>query len=114
LVFVHGGGYIPYQETRFSHGHAQRQEGRVTIGDDALTAYFDMVYYDIITHDNDALEYLIKKQGSKKILLGTDYPFDMQEYRPVDRIKSLAVLSDAEKEDIMGKNTLEQLLNGAL
>ena len=108
LIFVHGGGMIPYQHSRFGHGHAQRQEGREFIGDDDPGKYFDMLYFDIITHDSLALEFLIKKYGAEKILLGTDYPFDMQDYDPVGRVKSVANVSEEDKKNIMGLNALNQ------
>ena len=30
-----------------------------------------------ITHDSDMLNYVLKKQGSKRVTLGSDYPFPL-------------------------------------
>jgi aminocarboxymuconate-semialdehyde decarboxylase len=32
---------------------------------------------DSATHDPELLHYILKKQGSKKVALGTDYPFPL-------------------------------------
>ena len=108
LIFVHGGGYVPYQRMRFEHGHSRRQEGRVVIGDAPLAPFFDQVYYDIITHGDDSLRFLISSHGSKKIVLGSDYPFDMAEDHPVERVEGIG-LSSQEQDDILFK-TAQRLL----
>ncbi len=48
------------------------------------------------------LRNLIDRYGAKRVLLGTDYPFDMGEENPVGLIGSVPRLKTAEKEMIMG------------
>ena len=47
------------------------------------------------------LEYLVKLYGSDKVIMGSDYPFDMADYDPVEHIVSSA-LSDEDKAKVAG------------
>jgi aminocarboxymuconate-semialdehyde decarboxylase len=59
-------------------------------------------------HDRDALDFLIKKLGSKSIALGSDYPFPLGENRPGDLIKK-SDLSEKVKNNILYENALDWL-----
>ena len=41
-----------------------------------------------------------------RILLGTDYPFDMAEFNPVEHVYQVPGLSDSDREKICGLNAL--------
>ncbi len=47
---------------------------------------------------------LINLFGVDKILLGTNYPYDMGEYDPIGHIASASSLSPAEQAAIAGEN----------
>ena len=47
------------------------------------------------------LEYLVKLYGADKIVMGTDYPYDMADYDPVELIVS-SNLSSEEKAKVAG------------
>lgn len=76
VLLVHGGGFYPYQKGRLDHAWRVRQEPRVHI-DQAPTTYDGGFYFDTITHDAPALRYLVDAVGAERVLLGTDFPFDM-------------------------------------
>jgi aminocarboxymuconate-semialdehyde decarboxylase len=61
-------------------------------------------YYDTITHSPEALRYLIDRVGASRILLGSDYCFDMGYERPVDVILDHPGLTRDEREQILGGN----------
>jgi aminocarboxymuconate-semialdehyde decarboxylase len=63
---------------------------------------------DSITHDIDALEYILKMQGSKRVCLGSDYPFPLGDLEIGQFIED-SQLSSAVKEDIFCNATLEWL-----
>ncbi len=42
--------------------------------------------------------------GVEKILLGTDYPYDMGEYDPIGHINAVASLTEADRAAIAGGN----------
>lgn len=103
FCLAHGGGYLPYQRGRWERGYLVRKECRVSISKPP-SAYIPLLYFDIVTHYAPALEYLIETMGADKVLLGTDYPFDMAEDRPVDMVKGLTGISEADKQLILGGN----------
>jgi aminocarboxymuconate-semialdehyde decarboxylase len=51
-----------------------------------------------------ALNFLIETVGAERVMMGTDYPFDMSDRDPVKTIASLPHLSDNHKEMIFGGN----------
>jgi hypothetical protein len=46
-------------------------------------SYVGQVLTDPITHDADALRYLLAKVGARNIVMGTDLPFDMATPEPM-------------------------------
>jgi aminocarboxymuconate-semialdehyde decarboxylase len=89
LVFVHGGGFAPYQVGRFVHGHKVRPETRANTVSSAK-ALLKRFYFDTITHDPQALRYLIELVGAGRIVVGTDSPFDMGDENPRDTLSQLS------------------------
>jgi aminocarboxymuconate-semialdehyde decarboxylase len=81
LVLLHGGGYFPYQAGRLRHARSVRPELADAPPDP--WAYLDRLHFDLITHDPGALEYLIRRVGGERVLMGTDLPFDMATPDPV-------------------------------
>ena len=63
---------------------------------------------DCITHDIEALKYILKLQGSKRVCLGSDYPFPLGDLE----IGKFITESDLDKDaiiDIFSNSTLEWL-----
>jgi len=108
-MFAHGGGFLPYQRGRVEHGYTMREEPKVGLGDTPPAEIFDQFYFDTITHGNPALEFLISSHGAERIMLGSDYPFDMADLRHPDKVLNIQGLSSAEKEKILSGNILEIL-----
>jgi aminocarboxymuconate-semialdehyde decarboxylase len=106
FYFVHGGGFLPYQRGRFEHGYRVREEPKVSINQPP-SEYFRLLYFDTVTHYLKALEYLISSVGSNRVVLGSDYPFDMADPEPVERVQSLTTISESDKERILWNNAAE-------
>ena len=51
-----------------------------------------------------ALNFLVETVGPGRVMMGTDYPFDMGDRDPVKTVPSLPLLSDDQKEMIFGMN----------
>jgi aminocarboxymuconate-semialdehyde decarboxylase len=81
LVLVHAGGYLPWQAGRLRHARTVRPELEGSPADP--WSYLGQIVVDPITHDPDALRYLIAKVGAANIVMGTDLPFDMATPRPM-------------------------------
>ena len=90
LLLAHGGGFAPYQVGRLVHGQAVRPEtraGTATSAKDLLKR----LWFDTITHDPQALRFLIELVGAQRIVVGTDAPFDMGDDNPRATLSGLAV-----------------------
>jgi aminocarboxymuconate-semialdehyde decarboxylase len=92
MLLAHGGGFVPYQVGRFVHGHKVRPETRANTASSAKHM-LKRFYFDTLTHDPQALRYLVDLVGSEHIVLGTDSPFDMGDENPR---ATLSRLSDEE------------------
>jgi aminocarboxymuconate-semialdehyde decarboxylase len=100
FLMVHGGGFVPYQAGRFRHGWHVRPEPRATLKappDDSL----NRLYFDTIVHDQSVLRFLVSSAGASRVLLGSDYPFDMGSLDGVHQVRALP-LSEPDKATILG------------
>jgi aminocarboxymuconate-semialdehyde decarboxylase len=91
LLLPHSGGYFPYQAGRLRHAAAVRPELADSL--DPWT-YLRRLWFDTITHDSDALRFLIRRVGSGRVVFGTDLPFDMAPPDPLHELEQ-AVDADA-------------------
>jgi len=107
MVLAHGGGHLPYQVGRLEHGYKVRKEARANKRSSPL-ALFRRFHFDALTHDSDALRFLVAKAGAERVMIGTDAPFDMAEVDPLAMIDALPI-TDQERERILGLNALELL-----
>lgn len=76
IVLAHGGGFFPYQRGRLAHAWKVRPEPKVRIARPPLS-YLGNVYYDALTHDPISLRFLVEAAGAEKVMMGSDFPFDM-------------------------------------
>ena len=104
LCFAHAGGVYPYIVGRQDHGYKVREvECRAALPH-SPSHYLRHLYFDAITFHPLALRYLIDLVGSDRIIIGSDYPFDMGPFQPVDEVLNNPYLSDEEKAQICGRN----------
>ena len=107
LCFAHGGGFIPYQRGRLRRGWVVRPEAKGLRGppEESLSR----LYFDTILHSPAALGYLVGTVGSDRVLLGSDYPFDMGPDDPVADVLAVPGLDRAARDQILG-DTAARLL----
>jgi len=110
ICLSHGGGFVPYQAGRFAHGWVVRGEAKVHLKNPP-GASLSRLFYDTILHSKPALEFLIGSVGHDRVLLGSDYPFDMGNLDCVARVKALSI-APGERETILG-GYAETLFGGA-
>jgi len=108
FCFVHAGGFIPYQRGRLERGYNVRKEPKLLVRKPP-SEYIKMMYFDTITHYAPALIYLISTSGADRVVLGSDYPYDMGDPHPVSTVQALDSISHEDKEKILGKNAAELL-----
>ena len=62
------------------------------------------MYFDTIAHGREALAYLVRRFGADRVVLGSDFPFDMADPDPVDTVRGLRGLSARDRSRILGGN----------
>jgi aminocarboxymuconate-semialdehyde decarboxylase len=85
VLLVHAGGYFPYQAGRLRHARTVRPE--LGSAPEDPWKYVGQILFDTITHDRDALGYLVARSGAANVVMGTDLPFDMATPSPVDALE---------------------------
>jgi aminocarboxymuconate-semialdehyde decarboxylase len=106
LVLLHGGGYLPFYCARADHTWEVRPETRVKIPDHPPSHYMKRLYYDTMVFQPLYLRHLIEVVGVDRVMLGTDYPFDMSETDPRGLIAATEGLSEADRDAIHGGNAM--------
>lgn len=80
LCAAHGGGYLPAYIARTDHAWFVRPEARGCR--DVPSSYLSRLWFDTLVYDPMALRALADRVGIDRLVLGTDYPFDMGTYTP--------------------------------
>ena len=104
LCFAHAGGVFPYIVGRQDQGYRVREVECSHVIPKPPSHYFPMLYFDSITFHPQALRYLIDLVGAERIMIGSDYPFDMGPEQQVLEIIDNPYLNDHEKKMIVGEN----------
>ncbi len=111
FCLCHGGGFVPYQAGRFVHAFDVRAEPKVRLRGSPRDS-LARLHYDTIVHSSHALEFLLASVGPDRVLLGSDYPFDMGELDCVARVEALPV-SRACRDAVLGRRANELLSNAS-
>jgi aminocarboxymuconate-semialdehyde decarboxylase len=101
ICLPHAGGALPYVIGRLDHGWQVRQECKAL--KKPPSSYLRRFTYDTISHAQDALNYLINLVGADRVMMGSDYCFDMGYEHPIEVITGLK-LNRADQEKILGGN----------
>lgn len=101
IYLAHGGGSCPYIRGRWDHGWKAHETGsKIT---KPPSEYMRLFYFDALTHSPQTLQFLVESFGHDKVMLGSDYPFDMGDMEQVGHVNEVDFLSDAQKEDVLGE-----------
>ena len=97
FVLSHGGAALPYALGRLARNHkiaggkyADPRKG------------FEAMYFDSCVFDSDSLEYLAKKAGPGRVMLGSDQPFPIGDPEPKKPLAG-AYFNEALKKGILGE-----------
>jgi len=102
VLLVHGGGFVPYQAGRWVHGWRERPEPKANLKA-SPEPWIDRFFYDTILHAQPQLEFLVGSVGPARVLLGSDYPYDMGTGECVRQVKALSI-PDPDKARVLGGN----------
>ena len=75
------------------------------------SSYLKRFTYDTISHAPESLNYLIRLVGADRVLMGSDYCFDMGYNRPVKAVTALK-LNRADQTKILSGNAARLLRIG--
>lgn len=102
IVLAHGGGALISVWDRIAHSWEVRPEARADLAR-APGESLARLYVDSVVHSPELLGALVAKLGAGRILLGSDWPFDMGLGDPVGLVEA-AGLSAGQTEAILGGN----------
>ncbi|HUP14652.1 MAG TPA: amidohydrolase family protein [Acidimicrobiia bacterium] len=106
IILVHGGGFLPFQLGRLEHGfrkiphlaaqHAVRSPAEIAR---------DLYFYTVL-HSPQAVAALIALVGVDRVLLGSDYPFEMGDLDPLATLRATPGVGDDQFALITERNFL--------
>lgn len=99
FMFAHAGGNFFFTMGRIEHGFNCRPDLVALDNPVNPRNYYNRFWIDCITHDTDALHFIMKYQHSDKICLGSDYPFPLGDLKIGEFINE-AGLNEKQVEDI--------------
>ncbi len=107
ILGVHGGGYLPSYSGRIDHAWGARSDCNAGLPRPP-SEYLRKMYFDSVVFTNHQLEYLVRIFGADHIMMGSDYPFDMADYDPIEHIAT-SDLCDEEKAAVAGGTAIRLL-----
>jgi len=102
VCLPHAGGALPWLVGRMDQGWRVRPECRHLSA--SPSSYLDRFHYDTISHAPEALRYLIDLVGVERVVLGSDYCFDMGYEQPVASVEALDWLTRKQQTAILSGN----------
>src|SRR5829696_8872961 len=82
VLLAHGGGALMALRGRLRHAHTFQPDAMARLAEPPAES-IRRFYFDSVTHDTELLRALVEFAGADRVLLGTDYPFDMADPDPV-------------------------------
>jgi aminocarboxymuconate-semialdehyde decarboxylase len=108
FVFAHGGGtlawLLPRLDAVWSAYADLRETSARRPSDTART-----LWYDTLTFDAQNLRLLAERAGTARLVVGSDYPFLMQEEPPGATVLACDAFDDAARDAMRGENALALL-----
>jgi aminocarboxymuconate-semialdehyde decarboxylase len=108
IVTAHGGGFLSHYPARMDHAYRVRPECHDHIKRPP-SYYMKKIYYDTMVFGEPQLEHLVNLYGAERVVIGTDYPYDMGYYKPVDFVERAKKLTRKQKDLIIGGNAAKLL-----
>ncbi|MPY58454.1 amidohydrolase family protein [Streptomyces spongiae] len=102
VIAAHGGGYLPTHIGRSDHAWSARSDAGAGCAH-LPSSYLKRLYFDSLVHDPQVLRALIGAAGADRVVLGSDFPFDMGTEDPVGALRA-ARLPDDDFHAVRGGN----------
>jgi len=85
ILAVHGGGFLGAYHGRIDHAWGARADSHGELPKPP-TEYLKRIYFDTVVFTPAQLEALVTTFGADHVVMGTDYPFDMADYNPIEHV----------------------------
>jgi aminocarboxymuconate-semialdehyde decarboxylase len=92
LCLAHGGGCLPALRGRMDMGWERKEVARTTTL--PPSAYVDRLYYDTAVFNTTLLGRLVEDVGAGHVMMGTDHPFELADFTPVETVRALCLEED--------------------
>ncbi|ULR55785.1 amidohydrolase family protein [Streptomyces deccanensis] len=102
VIAAHGGGYLPTHIGRSDHAWSARSDASAGCAHPP-SSYIRRLYFDSLVHDPHVLRELVRVAGADRVLLGSDYAFDMGAEDPLAALRA-ARLPDPDFHAVRGGN----------
>lgn len=103
----HAGGALPILRGRMDRGFQIRGECKTIPR--RPSEYLKRFTYDTISYSEEIMDDLIKLVGVERIMVGSDYCFDIAYDEPVKFVTQMKTLNDAQREQILWSNAARLL-----
>jgi aminocarboxymuconate-semialdehyde decarboxylase len=95
ICFAHGGGAFPFTLGRLNHGWHVRPEGPAAIPKEPRE-YARRIWVDSLSHGTGNLKFIVEQLGADRVVIGSDYPFDMGFDDPVAALAESGLPADVQ------------------
>jgi aminocarboxymuconate-semialdehyde decarboxylase len=102
ISLPHAGGALPILRGRLDRGFHTRNECKTIPR--PPSEYLKRFTYDTISYDDKILQDLVDLVGADRIMMGSDYCFDIAYEEPVKIVTRMKTLSEEQKQLILGEN----------
>ena len=102
ICLPHAGGALPILRGRLDRGFHIRSECKTIPR--APSTYLKRFTYDTISYDAEILQDLVDLVGADRIMMGSDYCFDIAYEEPVKIVTQMKTLTEEQKQQILGGN----------
>jgi len=109
VCLAHAGGALPYLIGRLDRVFRVRGEARGKARR-RPSGYLRRFHYDTVVHHELALRYLVDLVGKDRVVVGSDYRFDMGCLDPRRAVAAVRQLSRADRTAILGGAAARRLL----
>jgi aminocarboxymuconate-semialdehyde decarboxylase len=108
IIAVHGGGFLGAYSGRIDHAWGARGDAQGNLPKPP-TSYLKQIYFDTVVFTPQQLAALVAAFGADHVLMGTDYPYDMAEYDPLEHLVATNSLDATARAAIAGGNAKKLL-----
>jgi aminocarboxymuconate-semialdehyde decarboxylase len=108
IIAVHGGGFLGAYPGRIDHAWGARSDAQGSLPKPP-SSYLKKIYVDTVVFTPGQLAALVETFGVDHVLMGTDYPYDMADYDPIEHLVATATLDATARAAIAGGNAKKLL-----